>query len=76
MRYPSVFPDSSPMVFTEDQLQISLHQYGPSGELCLEHRPDNWHPSVTGADMVASCRRLLVEEQPDTGKPFTPVRRM
>jgi len=68
MRYPSVFPDSPPMVFTEDQSQISLHQYGPSGELCLEHRPDNWHPSITGADMVASCRRLLVEEQPDTGE--------
>lgn len=68
MRYPSVFPDSPPMIFTEDQSQISLHQYGPSGELCLERRPDNWHPSVTGADMVSSCRRLLVEEQPDTGE--------
>ena len=67
MRYPSVFPDSPPMVFTKDQSQISFHQYGSSGELCLEHRPDNWHPSVTGADMVVSCRRLLVEEQPDTG---------
>ncbi|MFN0265222.1 ThiF family adenylyltransferase [Tepidamorphus sp. 3E244] len=68
MRYPSVFPDSPPMIFTEDQSRISLHQYGPDGELCLEHRPDNWHPSVTGADMVASCQRLLVEEQPGTGE--------
>lgn len=68
MRYSSVFPDSPPMIYTEDQSRISLHQYGPSGELCLEHRPDNWHPSVTGADMVASCQRLLTEEQPETGE--------
>lgn len=68
MRYPSVFPDSPPIIYTEDQSRISSHQYGPSGELCLEHRPDNWHPSVTGADMVASCQRLLVEEQFDTGE--------
>jgi molybdopterin/thiamine biosynthesis adenylyltransferase/ubiquitin-protein ligase len=68
MQYPSIFPDSPPMIFTEDQSRISLHQYGPAGELCLEHRPDNWHPSVTGADMVASCQRLIVEEQSGTGE--------
>ncbi len=68
MRYPSVFPDTPPMIFTEDASQISNHQYGPDGELCLEHRPDNWHPSITGADMVASCQRLIVEEQPESGE--------
>ena len=67
MRYPNVFPDTPPMIFTEDETLISLHQYGASGELCLEYRPDNWVPSITGADMVASCCRLLDEEHPDTG---------
>lgn len=63
MKYPGIFPDTPPMIFTDDQSRISLHQYGPDGELCLEYRPDNWHPSVTGADMVASCHRLIVEER-------------
>lgn len=67
MRYPSIFPDAPPMIFTDDQSRISLHQYGPDGELCLEHRPDNWQPAITGADMVASCHRLLAEEQPEGG---------
>lgn len=68
MRYPSIFPDAPPMIFTDDASQISKHQYGADGELCLEHRPDNWHPSITGADMVASCQRLVVEEQPESGE--------
>lgn len=67
MRYPSIFPDAPPMVFTNDGSQISNHQYGADGELCLEHRPDNWQPSITGADMVASCQRLIAEEQLETG---------
>ena len=67
MRYPSIFPDAPPMIFTDDASQISNHQYGADGELCLEHRPDNWHPSITGADMVASCQRLIEEEQPENG---------
>lgn len=68
MRYPSIFPDAPPMIFTDDASRISNHQYGAEGELCLEHRPDNWHPSITGADMVASCQRLISEEQPETGE--------
>lgn len=67
MRYPGIFPDTPPMIFTDDQSRISMHQYGPDGELCLEHRPDNWHTTVTGADMVASCHRLIVEERPEDG---------
>ena len=68
MIYPSMFPDAPPMVYTADRSSISLHQYGAEGELCLEHRPDNWQPLITGADMVASCQRLLVEERPDVGE--------
>lgn len=68
MEYPSVFPDSPPMIRTRDGSQISHHQYGAEGELCLEHRPDNWLPSITGADMVSSCQRLLAEENPEDGE--------
>lgn len=68
MRYPSVFPDAPPMIFTYDGSRISNHQYGADRELCLEHRPDNWHPAITGADMVASCQRLIAEEQPEGGE--------
>lgn len=67
MIYPSVFPDAPPMIYTEGRTLISGHQYGPDGELCLEHRPDNWTPSITGADMIISCQRLLAVERPDTG---------
>jgi molybdopterin/thiamine biosynthesis adenylyltransferase/ubiquitin-protein ligase len=68
MRYPSIFPDAPPMIYTADRSLISYHQYGANGELCLEHRPDNWHSAVTGAQMVESCHRLIVEEQPETGE--------
>ena len=68
MVYPSVFPDAPPMVYTKDRTQISFHQYGADGELCLEHRPDNWQPSVTGADMIISCQKLLLEERSAEGK--------
>ncbi len=65
MIYPSVFPEAPPMIYTEDKSRISQHQYGADGELCLEYRPDNWQPSITGADMIASCQRLLSEERPE-----------
>ena len=67
MNYPNVFPDAPPMIFSSDRSRISGHQYGAAGELCLEHRPDNWHPSVTGADMISSAYRLLSEERPESG---------
>lgn len=65
MIYPGVFPDAPPMVYTKDHNQISPHQYGAEGELCLEYRPDNWVSTITGADMVGSCQRLLSEERQD-----------
>ncbi|MBU2888242.1 ThiF family adenylyltransferase [Celeribacter halophilus] len=67
MIYPSVFPDAPPMIYTQDRSLVSGHQYGAEGELCLEHRPDNWLPTITGADMIASCQRLLSEERPEQG---------
>ena len=68
MIYPSVFPDAPPMIYTEDKSRISAHQYGADGELCLEYRPDNWQQSIKGAEMIASCQRLLSEERPKPGE--------
>lgn len=62
MHYPDFFPSIPPLVFNADGERISGHQYGPSGELCLEYRPDNWELSCTGSMMIESAHRLLVGE--------------
>lgn len=65
LRYPNHFPHSPPSVLprgTEERW--SEHQYGSGGELCLEYGPDNWHPGITGADMISSAHRLLESERP------------
>jgi len=60
LRYPNHFPHSPPVVLPRgDSERWSSHQYGPGGELCLEYGPDNWHPEITGADMIVSAYRLL-----------------
>lgn len=64
MTYPSTFADTPPMVRSRAGKRLSWHQYGAEGELCLEHRPDNWDPSITGAMMVESAHRLLSGERP------------
>jgi hypothetical protein len=65
VRYPNHFPHSPPIVLPRDTTERwSGHQYGRGGELCLEYGPDNWHPDLTGAEMVASTHRLLQGEQP------------
>lgn len=65
LRYPNHFPHSPPLVLPRgDTTRWSKHQYGPGGELCLEFGPDNWHPDITGADMVSSAYRLLQGERP------------
>lgn len=64
LRYPNHFPHSPPVVMprgTEERW--SSHQYGAAGELCLEIGPDNWHPDLTGADMLRSAHKLLSEEE-------------
>jgi molybdopterin/thiamine biosynthesis adenylyltransferase len=68
LRYPAHFPHSPPLVLPRgDQSRWSHHQYGAGGELCLEYGPDNWHPDLTGADMLASAERLLDGERPQDG---------
>ncbi|RWC96097.1 MAG: hypothetical protein EOS73_33860, partial [Mesorhizobium sp.] len=65
MAYPSTFPDTPPMVLSRDGKRLSSHQYGAGGELCLEFRPDNWDPAITGAMMAESAYRLLSGESPE-----------
>jgi molybdopterin/thiamine biosynthesis adenylyltransferase len=65
--FPDFFPDAAPSILARDRELLSGHQYGPSGELCLEHRPDNWMPDVTGAMMIESAYRLLSTEE-ETGQ--------
>ncbi len=66
--YPDFFPDAAPSILARAPELLSGHQYGPSGELCLEHRPDNWTRDVTGAMMIESAHRLLSLED-ETGQP-------
>lgn len=64
MIYPDTFPDSPPYICPRDATERwSGHQYGAGGPLCLQWRADNWHPEVTGADMVHSAHELLSTEQ-------------
>jgi molybdopterin/thiamine biosynthesis adenylyltransferase/ubiquitin-protein ligase len=67
--YPDYFPDTPPSVFSRDNRRISGHQYGTTGELCLEWRADNWDPSVTGAMLIESTYRLISGERPIAGEP-------
>jgi hypothetical protein len=64
MTYPEVFPAAPPAVRPENREESwSGHQYR-DGTLCLEWGPDNWHPEVTGAQMLESAHRLLSTENP------------
>lgn len=70
LRYPNHFPHSPPLVLPRgESARWSAHQYGAGGELCLEHGTDNWHPDLTGADMLRSAHRLLEGEVPVDGDP-------
>lgn len=65
LRYPSHFPYGPPLVIPRDgQARWSGHQYGSGGELCLEWRPDTWHPDATGAQVLESAFDLLQGESP------------
>lgn len=66
LQYPGHFPHAPPSVLPRDAAERwSGHQYGTTGELCLERGPDNWESHFTGADMVQSAYRLLSSEHPD-----------
>lgn len=69
--YPFIYPYAPPQVIPREEAKWSSHQWG-RGELCLEIRADNWHPSLTGGDMVRSARKLLETESKldSTGMPL------
>ena len=55
--FPALFPDLPPFVLPADSsVRLSQHQYGEGGELCLQYRPDNWHPDCKSTDVVRSVR--------------------
>jgi molybdopterin/thiamine biosynthesis adenylyltransferase len=64
LEYPAFFPETPPLVIPRERQRLSMHQYGDGGELCLEFRPDNWDPAVTGAMMIESTYRLIAGERP------------
>ncbi|MFC5755623.1 ThiF family adenylyltransferase [Rhizobium sp. GCM10022189] len=66
--YPTTFPDTPPIVMPHGELRLSNHQYGVGGELCLQWRPDNWDPSVTGAMMIESAYGLIAGERASDGR--------
>ena len=58
--FPALFPDLPPFVLPADSsVRLSQHQYGEGGELCLQYRPDNWHPDCKSVDVVRSAKALL-----------------
>jgi molybdopterin/thiamine biosynthesis adenylyltransferase len=69
IQYPNHFPHSPALVLPRGtQERWSSHQYGAGGELCLEFGTDNWHPDLTGADLIQSAHRLLQGETPSPGQ--------
>lgn len=72
LTYPTAFPHSVPSVAPIEAERISSHQFG-TRDLCLEIRPDNWHPEFTGADMIESAYALLKKEVPDEDGEVTPA---
>jgi hypothetical protein len=63
LKYPAHFPYAPPSLIPRGAVERwSSHQYGSTGELCLEFGPDNWEESISGADMLQSGHRLLLGE--------------
>lgn len=63
LTYPEGFPYTPPSIKPRGAtVRWSGHQYGVGGELCLEHRADNWEPQITGVDMINSVYTLLASE--------------
>lgn len=63
LAYPEAFPYTPPSIKPRGATERwSGHQYGVGGELCLEHRADNWEPQITGVEMIESVYKLLATE--------------
>jgi molybdopterin/thiamine biosynthesis adenylyltransferase/ubiquitin-protein ligase len=77
LTYPDAFPNTPAYIRPRDRSELwSGHQYGEGGSLCLEWRADNWHPEVTGADLVRSAYKLLsTEHDPESPAPVQSAHR-
>ena len=64
MTYPNHYPKIPPVMRPVNaERRWTFHQYGGiNGALCLEWGSDNWHPGLTGANMLESVFRLLCGE--------------
>jgi hypothetical protein len=67
LTYPLIFPNAPPTVRPiGEHTEWGGHQYLANGELCLEYRPDNWHPDYTGAMMLRSALALMKADVGET----------
>jgi hypothetical protein len=62
MTYAALHPHAPPRIVPRDGGRLSGHQY-VDGQLCLEYRPDNWVPGITGAMLIESAHRLISGER-------------
>jgi sulfur-carrier protein adenylyltransferase/sulfurtransferase len=63
MTYPLLFPNAPPTVRPIGEItKWGGHQYLASGELCLQYRPDTWHPEYTGAHVLRSALELMAAD--------------
>lgn len=69
MTYPLIYPNAPPVVRPIGEVTVwGAHQYRASGDLCLQYRPDNWHPDLTGAVMLRSALTLMAADMGITHK--------
>ena len=72
--FPAGYPASPPAVIPRNKEHWSDHQYGTSGDLCLELGPDNWHPDHhNAADILRSAEKLLRLERDHASDPTTVI---
>ena len=62
LRYGSAFPATPPTIFPDPPQRLSEHQYGGTGDLCLEYGADTWLPGIHGDELIRSAHRLLSGE--------------
>lgn len=63
LEYPFIYPSAPPrLVPREPGQRWSSHQWGRTGELCLQVRADTWLKLMDSADILRSARKLLDTE--------------
>lgn len=63
LTFPNHYPDLPPWIRPRDgKARWSKHQFGDGGSLCLQFRPDTWHPDFNSAAVMQSAFDLLTAE--------------